>query len=236
MKELQLSQFLCVKDEVQQLEKVSVLGQKINLIAVTKQREAEVLPLLAAAGIYQFAENRVQELIKKRRFWEEFISVENHQPEITWHLIGNLQKNKVKKAVTYADVIHSVDSAELYDALLQESEKQQKQIKAFLQVNVSGEESKHGFTPEAALAFYRTEILLLNQEELAKPYLTICGLMTMAPKEAEPQALKAIFASLRALRDQLNPNWRLSMGMSNDYACAISEGATDIRLGRKLFL
>jgi PLP dependent protein len=182
---------------------------QITTIAVTKGRPLSALLELAKAGCHHIGENRIQEAASKKP----------QAPPFTWHLIGTLQSNKLAKALSLFDMIHSVDRLTLalpptYPILLQ--------------VNVSNEPSKHGFSPAA----------LLDQFPLLPP-LNIQGLMTIASATATPSQLSAQFATLRCLRDSLattdRPLPHLSMGMSRDYPIAIAEGATLLRIGSLLF-
>jgi PLP dependent protein len=185
---------------------------EITIIAVTKNQPIEALIELAKAGCRHIGENRIQEAALKK---------ELAPPGLTWHLIGTLQSNKLKRALTLFDWIHSIDRLELAQLL-------PSTVPILLQVNVSGEESKHGWSPQ----------LLLEQFQQIES-LNIQGLMTMAPQEATLQEAAQVFAALRRLRDSLatptRPLPHLSMGMSRDYPAAIAEGATLLRLGSVLF-
>jgi pyridoxal phosphate enzyme (YggS family) len=152
---------------------------------------------------------------------------------VTWHLVGHLQSNKAKAAVTLFDLIHSVDDVELATALDRHAAALGKRQRVLFQVNVSGEARKSGFTP----AELRTAV----EHLAALPHLQPEGLMTIAPQGAGEEALRGIFRALRLLRDQLAPAfpgglWRhLSMGMTDDYEIAVEEGATLVRVGRAIF-
>jgi pyridoxal phosphate enzyme (YggS family) len=149
------------------------------------------------------------------------------------HLIGHLQSNKAKRAVALFDVIESVDRRSLIEALKIEAERQGKRLPVLLQVNVAREAQKSGCAPDEAATLMR--------QIVGSPWLEPRGLMTMAPLVDDPVEIRPVFAGLRYLRDTLQqefPDARLdtlSMGMSNDYAVAISEGATSVRIGRAIF-
>ncbi len=177
-------------------------------------------------GIRDFGENYVLAAL------ERINKLRALMPEAQWHLTGHLQKNKVNKVVGIFSYIQSVDSLELAELIARRAESLGIEQKILLQINISTEESKSGFSSE-----------LISQEfpKLSKlKGLKIKGLMTMAPHQASSQDLEKIFTKLRELRDYLSrehnyPLEHLSMGMSNDYALAISQGSTMIRLGRALF-
>ncbi|MHC4955505.1 MAG: YggS family pyridoxal phosphate-dependent enzyme [Planctomycetota bacterium] len=200
----------------------------VTLIAVTKHHPAAVVDEVARAGILDVGENRVQEAVEKAQ------SVE---APVRWHLIGHLQRNKVNKALTLFDTIHSVDSPRLVTALGTASgpalEAAGRNLDIFLQVNVSGEASKAGVAPEGA-----AELLRSTQ---AWPSLRVLGLMTMAPYATDPEEARPHFRALFELQADLNrdlkrdglsaPLKSLSMGMSGDFEVAIEEGATHVRVG-----
>ena len=197
---------------------------EVALVAVTKTVSAQVAALLPELGITHLGENRPQELLRK----SELLT-----PNISWHLIGHLQRNKVDRVVSVAALIHSVDSVRLLEALEQEATKKDLTVAAFLEVNASGEASKHGFLP--------SETSALVERIHALRHVQVRGLMTMAALQ-EPEACRPTFQLLRRLRDELNtrlgPSQRLahlSMGMSNDFEVAVEEGATYVRLGSVLF-
>ncbi|WP_066370409.1 YggS family pyridoxal phosphate-dependent enzyme [Neobacillus fumarioli] len=193
----------------------------VKLIAVTKYVSIERAEEALKAGIYNLGENRDEELLKK---WEVL------QDKPIWHFIGTLQSRKVKNIIDKVEYIHSLDRLSLATEI---NKRANRVIKCLVQVNVSGEESKHGISFEDAAGFI---------EELSKfQNISIVGLMTMAPFTQDEQLLRSCFRKLRELRDQIREkNWahapctELSMGMSNDYLYAIEEGATMIRIGTAL--
>ena len=172
------------------------------------------------AGVHDFAENRAVNYIERK---EKFL-------EATWHLIGSLQTRKVRDAINKVDYFHALDR----ESLAVEIEKRAEHvINCFVQVNTSGEESKHGLIPEAVLEFVK------GLEKY--PKIRVVGLMTMAPFLEDEATLRSCFRKLRELRDEIKglcleyaPCKFLSMGMSNDYEIAIEEGATHIRIGTAL--
>lgn len=201
--------------------------EEVMLVAVTKTVTADVARMLYDLGQRVFGENRVQEAQKKRNALAEL-------KEASWHMIGTLQTNKAKKAVQLFDVIHSVDRGHLADALEQQAAKLHRRMPVLVEVNVSGEASKHGVAPEQALQ--------LVESLLMQPHLEAWGLMTMAPIEPNPESCRPYFAKLRELlesiKTRLTPGEsfrHLSMGMTQDYEVAIEEGATMVRVGTALF-
>jgi pyridoxal phosphate enzyme (YggS family) len=209
----------------------------VMLIGVSKTHPAESVREAYAAGIRQFGENRVQEAESKIPDCADLADIE-------WHLIGHLQRNKAKKAAQLFAVIHSVDSLELAQALSRHAlDLKRDPIKILLQCNVSGEASKEGIAAAGweENAALRIEITALAQSVAALPGLTLVGLMTVAPYSDDQEAVRAVFQSLRSLRDVLQtalPHEQLtelSMGMSGDIDVAIAEGATMVRVGRAIF-
>ena len=194
--------------------------EDITLIAVTKYVGDERVKEAQEAGVHDFAENRAVNYIERK---EKFL-------EATWHLIGSLQTRKVRDAINKVDYFHALDR----ESLAVEIEKRAEHvINCFVQVNTSGEESKHGLIPEAVLEFVK------GLEKY--PKIRVVGLMTMAPFVEDEATLRSCFRKLRELRDEIKglnleyaPCEFLSMGMSNDYEIAIEEGATHIRIGTAL--
>jgi pyridoxal phosphate enzyme (YggS family) len=201
------------------------LPDEITIVAVSKTVERPVVDAAARLGMRHFGENRVQDAAQK--FAEPL-------PEACrLHLIGHLQSNKAKRAVALFDMIESVDRLSLIAAIETEAERQGKRMPVLLQINVAGEVQKSGCIPDEAAGLMRRMV--------ESPWLDPQGLMTMAPLVADPEDTRPVFAGLRILRDSLQQELRdvplntLSMGMSNDYAVAISEGATSVRIGRAIF-
>lgn len=198
----------------------------IRLIAVTKHVSAERVKEAVLAGVGDLGENRVQEGLGKMSALGSF------QPK--WHLIGSLQTNKVRQTVPAFSLIHSLDRWHLAEALQQRGEELQLEVPVLIEVNVSGEASKHGISPAELPDF------LDGLKELK--YLNPRGLMTMAPLVEDTEEIRPVFRELRSLlvrmaeKRDLGPAWKeLSMGMSNDFEIAVEEGATFVRVGTAIF-
>jgi hypothetical protein len=198
--------------------------ESVRLIAVSKTKPVEQIAEAAAAGQLDFGENRVQELQSKQPAL----------PHLHWHLIGTLQRNKVKYIAPYIRMIHSVDSAALLAEIGRQAAKHDREIDCLLQIHISGEETKSGMTPEEARS-------ILEQLD-AFPHVRICGLMGMAALTDDTALIRSQFAGLRQLRSDLagiaHPRialHELSMGMSGDFETAIQEGATMVRIGSAVF-
>lgn len=199
--------------------------EDITLIAVSKTMPLELVQQAYRLGLKDFGENKVQDALPK---------IATFQPEdLNWHMIGHLQSNKASKVVGSFACIHSLDSLHLANVLNRHAQEHGKRQAVLLQINVSGEESKEGMTLEEAPELAR-QILTL-------PYLEIQGLMTIAPRVENPEEVRPVFRRLRLLRDRLRDqlpqaSWQhLSMGMTDDYLVAITEGATMVRIGRAIF-
>lgn len=200
-------------------------SSEVTLIAVSKTKPISMIEELLPLGVRDFGENKVQELTEKA----EILS-----PEIRWHMIGHLQRNKVKYVVDKACLIHSVDSLRLAEEISKEAGKKNRTASVLLEVNVAGEESKFGIAPEEALP--------LAKEIAGLPHIQIKGLMTIAPYTEDPENNRNFFRDLRKLSvdiaqeniDNVTMNV-LSMGMTGDYEVAIEEGATHVRVGTGIF-
>ncbi len=199
--------------------------QEVMLIAVSKTRPQEDLQEAYQAGIRDFGENKVQELVDK---------IPRMPEDVRWHMIGHLQRNKVKYIVGRVALIHSVDSLHLAQEISKESGKQHVETDILVQVNVAGEESKFGTSLE--------ETLSLVQQISILPHIHVQGLMTVAPYTETEEENRNYFRFLRQLSvdiahkniDNVNMNV-LSMGMTGDYPTAIEEGATCVRVGTGIF-
>jgi len=198
---------------------------EITLVAVTKTVAPERIQDALSAGVTDIGENKVQEALTKNTR----LGTAAH-----WHLIGHLQSNKAKAAVQLFELIHSVDSLKLAEAIDKEAGKIGKKQRILIEVNVSGEESKFGCSPEAVIELVRSASRGNN--------LQIEGLMTMAPFTADKDRIHSVFRGLRELKERINseqiPNVvmkHLSMGMSQDFEIAIAEGATLVRVGTAIF-
>jgi hypothetical protein len=206
-------------------ERVGRAPDSIRLVAVTKTVTAELAQLVLQAGCRDLGENRPQELWRKA----ELVT-----GPVRWHLVGHLQRNKVRRTLPLVAMIHSADSRRLLERIEQVAAEESRSVDLLLEVNVSGEASKHGF----ALAEVPAIVESLGRYE----HIRVRGLMTMAPYDPDPEQARPTFAALRELRDRLEPNAppncslaELSMGMSGDFEVAIEEGATIVRIGSALF-
>ena len=200
---------------------------KPRIIGVTKYFGLKAIVEGYKAGLRDFGESRAMEAIRKINLLPEEIRKSSE-----FHFIGHLQSNKVERVVEYFDYIHSIDSLKLAIAVSKAACRLNKKEKVLLQVNNAGEQQKFGYTKEE-LAKDFLEILNLKNIE-------VVGFMNMAPFGASEENLRKVFGGLRSLRDDFEREFKvklpeLSMGMSDDYPFAIEEGATMIRIGRKLF-
>ena len=195
-------------------------SQPVTIVAVTKGFGVDAAAAAVAAGVADVGENRVQEALGKIESGDA--------PGARWHLIGHLQRNKAKLVPGRFALVHSVDSLELAEEL---DKRSQEPLRVLLQVNAAQEPQKSGCAPDAAPA--------LARRIAALPHLRLEGLMTMAPLTDDVDVQRRTFRALRVLRDTIKEDglWlpTLSMGMSGDYATAVEEGATLIRLGTVLF-
>lgn len=196
----------------------------VNLICVSKSVDSETTKQVVDNGMIHLAENRMEKLIEKKEYLAD-------QKQIKWHFIGNLQRRKVKSIINEIDYFHALDSFSLANEI---NKRADNQIKCFVQVNVSGEESKQGLTVSEVEEF----ILSLSEFE----NISVVGLMTMAPFNASEVDLHLIFSTLNKLKvtiEEKNLNYapctELSMGMSRDFGIAIQEGATFVRVGSNFF-
>jgi pyridoxal phosphate enzyme (YggS family) len=195
----------------------------VTVVAVTKGHPPAAVDAALALGLRDIGENRVQELEAK-------VAVAGRD-RATWHLLGPLQRNKIRRALPLVDRFHALDSLRIAESLSTAAEMQGRRLPVLVEVNCSGEATKHGFRPDETL-----EVLARLVEF---PGLAIEGLMTMAPWTDHEPTLRATFRCLRRLRDAAAARWpqvhHLSMGMSNDYPIAVEEGSTIVRLGTALF-
>jgi pyridoxal phosphate enzyme (YggS family) len=196
---------------------------EVTLVAVTKFRSPEEIAEALEAGVKIFGENRVQEAKSKVHLLPE---------DLTWHMIGHLQTNKVRDAVAIFDCIHSLDSIRLADDLERRCAAAEITMGVLLEVNISGEESKFGLR--------RADVESVVRHVLALPHLRLKGLMTMAPFVDDAETVRPVFRGVRELRDHLNDSGipkltDLSMGMTQDYEVAVQEGATIVRIGSAIF-
>jgi pyridoxal phosphate enzyme (YggS family) len=198
--------------------------ESIRVIGVTKYVDSEIAGELVRAGCHELGENRPQSL------WQKADALGNH-PELCWHLIGHLQRNKVRRVLRYRPLIHSIDSQRLLDAVADEAVRQGQTVTVLLETNISGDRSKTGLDPEA---------LKQMIDQIPSRGVDVVGLMAMAGLGSSPALARQQFAAVRQLRDQLRHQSgrslpELSMGMSGDFEEAIAEGATMVRIGTRLF-
>ena len=199
--------------------------EDVTLVGVTKTVGLDKIREVVACGVRALGENRVQEARSKVP----------QVPDVTWHLVGSLQRNKVKEALRLFRVIHSVDSLALAEELGRRGEAGDAAapVEVLIQVNISGEPQKHGVSPE--------ETSTLVAQVLRIGGVRVCGLMGMAPLVDDPDAARPYFRRLRELRDRVveavpaSGAADLSMGMTDDFEVAVEEGATMVRVGRALF-
>lgn len=197
----------------------------VTLIVVSKMQSVEKIKQIYDVGQRNFGENKVQELLVKK----------NELPsDINWHLIGHLQTNKVKQIIDFVALIHSVDSIKLVEEIQLQAEKKDIKIQILLQVKIAKEEEKYGFSKD--------ELLKLNEENYFYskfPNIIFKGLMGMATFTDNQNQIQQEFSTLKTIFDTLKPNFKdfsiLSMGMSGDYALAIQNGSTMIRVGSIIF-
>lgn len=202
---------------------------EVTIVAVSKTKPDEMVEELAAAGVRDFGENKPQELMRKH----DGILTDEGEP-LRWHMIGNLQTNKVKMVVGKACLIHSVPSLHTAEAVSKEAVKKGVVVPVLIEINIAEEETKHG--ADAA----ETENLVRTIAAL--PNLSVKGLMAIAPPVEDPEENRGYFKSLRRMRDRLRaenignaPMTELSMGMTGDFEVAVEEGATIVRVGTAIF-
>ena len=199
--------------------------EDVTLIAVSKTKPVEMLKEAYDFGVRVFGENKVQEIVDK---------YDALPKDISWHMIGHLQRNKVKYIIDKVDMIHSVDSLRLAETIEKEAAKKDIIMKILIEVNVAKEESKFGVMPE--------EVDNIVSQISQLPHIRICGLMTIAPFVENPEENRIYFNRLRNIAVDIERKKSdnvfmsiLSMGMTNDYEVAIEEGATMVRVGTGLF-
>jgi len=200
-------------------------ASSVTLIAVTKTVDAGRVQEAVAAGITDIGENRLQEAVKKLKE----LGAAHLKPKR--HFIGTLQRNKARLAAEHFDTIHSVDSVALMEVLKAQAQrfKRPSPLEVLVQVNISGEASKHGCREEDAARIF--------EAAAGSDHLRAIGLMTIPPLDEDPESgsARTVFRKLRQLRDYLNPELKLSMGMSVDFETAITEGADFVRIGTGIF-
>lgn len=207
-------------------ERAGRAREEVTLIAVSKTKPVEMLQEIYDEGIRDFGENKVQELTEKYEVMPK---------DMKWHMIGHLQRNKVKYIVDKVTLIHSVDSLRLAETISREAEKKGVTVPILIEVNIAGEETKFGLSS-------KEEVISLTEQIAALPNLSVKGLMTVAPPAEDPEENRPFFREIRQLSvDITNKNIDnvsmeiLSMGMTGDYEVAIEEGATMVRVGTGIF-
>lgn len=210
---------------------------EVRLVAVTKYAPAEVLGILPRLGVHDVGESRILQLAARAAEvggavmgWDGPAG----ENDVRWHMIGHVQRNKIRSLLPHARVVHSLDSVRLADALGRQALTNEIDVDVFIELNVAGEESKQGAPVE------RLDELVVAVYEHDR--LRLRGLMTMAPYDPDPEHARPVFARLHELLASLHDRGcidehcrHLSMGMSQDYAVAVEEGATCVRVGSVLF-
>ncbi|MBQ8541125.1 MAG: YggS family pyridoxal phosphate-dependent enzyme [Clostridia bacterium] len=210
-----------VRQEIENAKKRSGRSDNVELVAVTKTYGVDVIEEAYRENCRVFGENRVQEMMEK---FDSF-------PDCQWHLIGHLQKNKVKYVVGKAALIHSVDSFELAEEIDRIAKKKNVVQDVLLELNISGEITKYGLTTD------EIKDIIIKIGELGS--VRVRGFMTMAPKTDNPESVRWVFKKAKELFDFYRKDLKamdiLSMGMSSDFAVAVEEGATIVRVGSLIF-
>lgn len=208
----------------------------VRLVAVTKYAAPEVAAELAALGVADLGENRVQQLVRRAEWFEARAAAagEAHPARPRWHMIGHLQRNKVKTLLRCCRVIHALDSVRLIEEIQAQAARANVQVEGLIELNLAGDPSKTGAPPE--------QVRTLVQAAAGCANLRLTGLMTMAPYFDDPEQARPCFSRLRETLRELRDTGlvsagcdQLSMGMSNDFAVAVEEGATIVRIGSRLF-
>jgi pyridoxal phosphate enzyme (YggS family) len=211
----------------------------VTLVAVTKTFPAEAVVAAYEAGARHFGENRAEEGIDKITAVRPQIA----GPQPMWHMVGHIQSRKTGQVAVHFDYVHSVDRLKVAQRLSRDAQQAERTLLVLLECNVSGEAAKYGFDlQDWERDEARREAFFAAVEKiLAQSAISVQGLMTMPPLVADPETVRPVFVSLRALRDALRErfpaaDWRhLSMGMTDDFEVAVEEGATMVRIGRAIF-
>lgn len=200
--------------------------EQVTLVAVSKTRSVNEIREVVAAGATDLGENYVQEMVAKHEALADL-------PDIRWHAIGHLQRNKIRQIVGFCSLIHSVDSTRLADEIQARAEGVGRTQPVLLEVNIAGEDTKFGLSPE--------DVEPVAQHVCGLSHLSLRGLMGMTPYAVEPEESKRYFQALRELSEKLAANLPpgsmadLSMGMTQDYQIAVEQGATLVRVGTAIF-
>lgn len=208
----------------------------VEIVAVTKYADVATIKNCIKAGLTNLGESRPQQLAERFREIDEFLYQrrDSMQNEVRWHMVGHLQRNKVKQTLVAADVIHSVDSLRLAEEISVRAEADERMVDVMLQVNCSQEEQKFGCAVGAATH--------LGEMICSMRSVRLTGLMTMGPTSGDPDQTRRTFIRLREIFEEMKHDRiggvgfkHLSMGMSGDYAIGVEEGATIVRIGTALF-
>lgn len=216
-----------IQENIQRFKNI-LNNENVTLIAVSKTHPFELVLEAYSEGVKNFGENKVQEMVDK---------FEQLPKDINWHMIGHLQRNKVKYIASFVHLIHSVDSERLLQEIDKQGQKVGRVINCLLQVHIAKEETKFGLSEEELYA------LLDNPEVQQLKHVQITGLMGMATNTEDGELIRQEFRYLKSLFDQLKLNYQLgnismhelSMGMSSDYTIALEEGSTMVRVGSAIF-
>lgn len=220
---------MSIKENIAEVRKN--IPESVQLVCVSKFHPVEAIKEAYQAGERFFGENRPQEFASKA------IELKNFATDIKWQFIGNLQTNKVKMVVPYADMIHSLSSDRLADEIEKQAAKIGKIQKVLIELHVADEETKQGFTPDEAFSLFTEEYVE------AHPHLRFCGVMGMASLTDNEEKIRGEFRIIKSVFDTFkstvfagNPDFQeVSMGMSHDYKSAIAEGCTMVRIGTSIF-
>ena len=199
-------------------------SSEVRIVGVAKYVDVETTLALRDAGCHNLGESRPQNLVAKAAAFQTGSAI--------WHMIGNLQRNKARRVVELADVIHSVDSLKLLESIATYATELNRTPQVLIEVNISGDADKHGFSPD--------ELMVAWPDIMAVRQLPVVGLMAMAGLESTGDSARKQFAAVRLLRDALQERYgsklpELSLGMSGDFEAAIREGSTMVRIGSRLF-
>ncbi len=218
---------MSIPEKIQLLE-AELTPQNCQLVAVSKTKPHDLIMEAYHAGFKRFGENRVQELVEKHQALPK---------DIEWHMIGHLQRNKVKYIAPFVDLIHGVDNLKLLAEIEKQALKNQREIPCLLQIHIAQEQSKFGFNEQ--------EIMVLFEEDAFESFthVRIKGLMGMATFTTDESQVRSEFRTLAQLFQNIKQNYSLpnvqmevlSMGMSNDYQIAVQEGSTMVRIGSSIF-
>ena len=207
-----------VRGEIERAQAASPRSApRVSLVVVTKAAPPAIFDDLAALGVSDVGENRIQDAEVRQR---------GHEASFRWHLVGHLQANKARRAVALFDVFHGVDSLALMQRLDRLAGELGRRPELLLQVNVSGEASKHGLLP--------ADLPAALEAAAGLAHARVTGLMTMAPLVERPEQARPVFQALAQLRSRYGAPPELSMGMSDDFAVAVEEGASLVRVGRRI--